>query len=125
LVVLIVSPSPFLRKLIKYTIEGPNIFPLEAANSQEGLALYQTNPISLTIMDLPLAAQPALEGISQIMSLNNNAKIIVTGIYSQSASIAKALELGAMDFINKPFSQYEFRQRIYNILQGQIDREFF
>ena len=89
------------------------------------MALYQTNPISLTIMDLPLAAQPALEGISQIMSLNNNAKIIVTGIYSQSASIAKALELGAMDFINKPFSQYEFRQRIYNILQGQIDKEVF
>ena len=69
---------------------GAKHFSLEAANSQEGLALYQTNPISLTIMDLPLAAQPALEGISQIMSLNNNAKIIVTGIYSQSASIAKA-----------------------------------
>lgn len=120
MIVLLVSPSPFLRSIMKYTLEGPNVFPLEAATGQEGLLLYQSNPIGLAIFDLPTACAETLEAISKIRAWDSQAKVVVTGLSTQNTSIAAALKLGAFDFVEKPFSQYEFRQHIYNLLQIQV-----
>jgi two-component system chemotaxis response regulator CheY len=123
MVVLIVSPSSFLRNIIKYTIEGPNVFPLEAASGQEGLSLYQANPVSLSIFDLAAPAEQTVAAISQIMVQDAKAQIIITGIPVQTSQITVALEMGAIDFIAKPFSQYKFRKHVYSILQNQALRE--
>lgn len=107
---------------MKCTLEGPNVFPLEAATGQEGLMLYQANRVGLTIFDLPTASKDSLEAISQIRALDSQAKIVIMALATQSAAVASALELGAYDYIEKPFSQYQFRERIYNILQIQANR---
>ena len=121
MIVLLVSTSPFLRNIMKYTLEGPNVFTLEAATGQEALFLYQSNPVGLVIYDLHTTLDDSLEAISNIRDWDSQAKIVITVIPGQNASIAAALELGAIDFVEKPFSQFQFRQQIYNLLQLQLE----
>lgn len=115
MVVLIISPSNFLRKLITKTIEGPHIFSLEAATGEEALFLTSAENVDLVLFDLQTEAD--LKTLAQFEELGM--KIIVTAV--PGPLVTAAMDFSCLDFIEKPFRQYEFRKQIYCHLQQQLE----
>jgi two-component system chemotaxis response regulator CheY len=54
-------------------------------------------------MDITMDEMDGIEAITEIFKLNNKAKIIVVSALGQDEIINKAIDLGVMDFIIKPF----------------------
>ena len=103
--VLIVDDASFVRMLIRQVLfRLAPISPLEAKNGLEAIEIYKTNRPELTIMDITMPELDGLSALKEIRSFDPAAKIIMCSAVSRGDIVRKALELGASDFIAKPFA---------------------
>ena len=115
--VLIVDDASFVRMMIRQVLTHlghTNI--LEARNGLEAIELYKGNTPALTILDITMPELDGLSALKEIISFNPTAKVIMCSAVSQKDVIRKALELGALDFMSKPFRPDELRKIITRYL---------
>jgi len=102
--ILIADDDDLCRGLIKDSIEIENVKLYLASDGMEALSLIKDNNIEILITDLNM---PKLDGLSLInlaRQFNNNiVSIIITGFGSLESAI-KAIQQGAYDYVQKPFS---------------------
>ena len=103
--ILVCDQSTYLRSVIKSIFEnsGHEIVG-EARDGQEALNKYKSLDPDVITLDLILPKKHGLDTFKEIKSLNSDAKILVVSAVKQEPVINKMLELGAFDFITKPFS---------------------
>ena len=104
LFILIVDDEPDLRQLLTMHAESIDLEPITANNGQEALEILKTQPpIDLILSDLMM---PIMDGMSLLQEIRKNKFrlpfIFLTG-FGDPATSKKALELGAFDFLEKPF----------------------
>ncbi len=102
--ILIVDDSSFMRRSLRTILEGAGYDVVaEAGNGLEAMEFfYQYKPDAIT-MDITMPEFNGLQALKEIKSLNPKAVIVMCSAISQKAYIKEALELGASDFILKPF----------------------
>lgn len=117
--VLIVEDEEHISELIKYNLEASGYQVIAAYDGEEGLkAVFEHKP-DLVILDLML---PKMDGISVCNKLRNNKEtedisiIMLTAKSSETDKII-GLEIGADDYITKPFSVRELQARIKTVLR--------
>ncbi len=102
--ILVADDDDLCRGLIKDSIEADNVKIYLASDGMEALSLIKENKIEVLITDLNM---PKLDGLSLInlaRQINNNiVSIIITGFGSLESAI-KAIQQGAYDYVQKPFS---------------------
>jgi two-component system, OmpR family, response regulator VicR len=112
---LIVDDNEEIIEAIKLTlmVRWPEAKLVSAKTGVEGLALAGTEKPDLVLLDLGL---PGLNGFEVIKHLRSNSRtpIIVVTVRNEESDIVKALELGANDYIIKPFRQMELLSRVNN-----------
>ncbi len=96
--------------------EGFNV--IEACNGQEAIELLEKNHIDLILMDLMM---PVMDGYEATRIIKANEKtstipLIVISALSDREAITKGLELGASEYISKPFDITEFMLRVRNAI---------
>jgi len=105
--VLIVDDDPFIRKLIRTTLEGVSTFDLyEASNGEEGVQAARREAPRLVFLDIDM---PRMEGIEACRQMRNEpamagAKIVMLTASADDGARARAAEAGADFFLTKPFS---------------------
>ncbi|MDD4816452.1 MAG: response regulator [Victivallaceae bacterium] len=105
--ILIVEDEPEIRELVKITLTGAGFHTFfEAADGETALRLAAERQIDLILLDLML---PGIDGLSVCRRLKENAStrgipVIMLTAKSEEADIVIGLELGAADYITKPFS---------------------
>jgi len=136
--VLIVDDEPAIRRLLVGALERSGLTYLEAANAAEALHLSSAaDPPPVVLLDLGLPDRDGLEIVPQLAA--QGLTIIVLTARDATDEKVAALDLGADDFVTKPFDTAELLARVRSALRrkrgftadpqrrefigGRIDRE--
>ena len=105
-----------LRQFFKdeYTI-------IEASNGKEALSIIDQQPVSIVLVDLVMPVMDGFEVLSRMKSRDDymNIPVVVMTSANDDSSEAKAMEMGAADFIVKPYNPTIVRCRIKNVMARQ------
>ena len=109
--VLLVEDEPQMRRFLRVALEGSGYRYLEAATGQEGLALAAQHRPDVILLDLGL---PDMDGLDLMARLREwtQTPVIVISARGQEADKVGALDVGADDYLTKPFGTGELLARI-------------
>jgi two-component system KDP operon response regulator KdpE len=117
--VLVVDDEPPIRKLLRMGLTAQGYQTLEAANGKAALDLLKETP-DLIILDLGLPDTLGHDLLRTIRARNEGVPIIVLSSRSDEASKVQALDLGADDYVTKPFGMDELLARMRAALRHQL-----
>jgi len=102
--ILIVDDAAFMRMMLKGMIEplGYQVIG-EAVNGEDGFEKYKKLKPDIVTMDITMPILDGLECLKKIMEYDANANVIMCSAMGQQAMVIDAIQLGAKDFIVKPF----------------------
>jgi two-component system, OmpR family, response regulator len=115
--VLVVDDESSMRQMIVDYLEGQSLCAISAAGGQEMIRLLAKNEPSLVVLDLRLGLENGLDLLREIRSRSDVPVIIVTGHRCDEVDRVIGLELGADDYLTKPFSLRELLARIRAVLR--------
>lgn len=114
--ILAVDDEPAIRRLLSGMLERGGYDVVLAATAGEGLAAIEKGDIDAVLLDLGLPDRDGLEAISAIRTKHKLPIIVVTARDDISEKIA-ALDLGADDYVTKPFDGDELLARLRSALR--------
>jgi two-component system, OmpR family, response regulator len=115
--VLVVDDDPATRRMVVRYLEEHNLRAIGAASGQELKRHFQNAEPSLVILDLRLGQEDGLDLLREIRSGSDVGVIIITGHRLDEIDRVVGLELGADDYIAKPFSLRELLARVRAVLR--------
>ncbi len=102
--IILVDDLSFMRDAIRSIVEKENITVVgEAENGSEAVQLYSELSPDIVLMDITMPVMDGLESLKHIRAYDSGAKVIMCSALGQQKYIIKAIQLGARDFILKPF----------------------
>jgi two-component system KDP operon response regulator KdpE len=117
--VLVIDDEPPIRKLLRMGLTTQNYQILEAPNGKAALELLKQGP-DLVILDLGLPDFEGHELLRVIRARNESVPIVVLSSRGDEAGKVKALDLGADDYVTKPFGMDELLARMRAALRHQL-----
>ena len=124
--VLVIDDERDLIELVRYNLEKSGFDVIGATKSEAGLEIARLNSPDVVVLDIMMPGQDGLEVCHQLRADARTARIPVIMLTAKAAEIDRVLglELGADDYITKPFSPRELVLRVKNLLKrGQNDEE--
>src|SRR5579864_6533544 len=125
--ILLVDDEDAVQKLLTYPLEHEGFRVMQARDGEEALRRFGTERVDLVVLDLML---PKLDGLEVCRRLRAQSTVPIIMLTARDDELDKVvgLELGADDYITKPFSIREFRSRVRALLRraalgGQADRD--
>lgn len=115
--VLVVEDDPTLKRMIKNYFSENNIESVTASNGQELADQLGKNVINLVVLDLRLGAEDGLDLLRKIRSNSDVPVIVITGHRRDDIDRIVGLELGADDYLTKPFNLRELLARVRAVLR--------
>lgn len=109
--VLLIEDEPQMRRFLRITLQSQGYRLIEAAGGQEGLVHATTRNPDVVLLDLGLPDMDGLEVTKRLREWTNT-PIIVISARDQEQDKIKALDLGADDYLTKPFNAGELLARI-------------
>lgn len=116
--VLIVDDEPQIRKILKISLVCEYYEIIEAYNGQEAIRLAAIRNPDIIILDLGLPDIDGLDVIKEIREFSK-APIIVLSVRSDEKDKIQALDLGANDYVTKPFNIRELMARMRSALRDK------
>jgi len=117
--VLVVEDEPALLALLRYNLESEGYRVLEAKNGEEGLTLVRETKPDLVLLDWMLPFLSGIEVCRQMRRLPDlkSIAVIMLTAKSEEADKLRGLEVGADDYVVKPFSPSELMARVKAVLR--------
>ena len=109
--ILLVDDEQPVQKLLTYPLEKEGYEVVQALDGQEALAHFEQQQFDLVVLDIML---PRMDGLEVCRRLRAKSSVPIIMLTAKAEEIDKVLglELGADDYITKPFSMREFRSRV-------------
>ena len=117
--IMIVDDEPPIRKLLRMGLSTQGYEVLEASNGKIALDLLKQEP-ALIILDLGLPDIQGHELLRMIRGRNDSVPIVVLSSRGDEAGKVQALDLGADDYLTKPFGMDELLARLRAALRHQL-----
>jgi two-component system KDP operon response regulator KdpE len=117
--VLVIDDEPPIRKLLRMGLTSQGYEILEASNGKAGLEQLASNP-DLIVLDLGLPDIQGLDLLRTIRSRNESVPIVVLSSRGDEAGKVEALDLGADDYVTKPFGMGELLARMRAAVRHQL-----
>ena len=117
--ILVVDDEPPIRKLLRMGLSTQGYEILEAPNGKASIDLLARNP-DLIILDLGLPDIQGLELLRMIRARNERVPIVVLSSRGDEVGKVQALDLGADDYVTKPFGMDELLARMRAALRHQL-----
>jgi DNA-binding response OmpR family regulator len=116
--VLVVDDDPVILRLLQVNFELEGIDVVTAVDGEEGLKMAQSDRPDLVISDIMMPRVNGLELLAALRSSPDTASlpVILLSAKAQVADVQRGLELGADDYVTKPFDPLELIDRIYKVL---------
>ena len=114
--ILLVDDEEAVQKLLTYPLEHEGFRVLQARDGEEALERFAGEHVDLVVLDLML---PKLDGLEVCRRLRARSTVPIIMLTARDDALDKVvgLELGADDYITKPFSIREFRSRVRALLR--------
>jgi DNA-binding response OmpR family regulator len=115
--VLAVDDDPRMRAMIADYLADQNVRVSLAADSREMQRVLAAGGVDLVVLDLKLGREDGLEIVRALRSESSLPIIVLTGHRRETLDRVVGLELGADDYLTKPFSPRELLARIHAVLR--------
>ena len=115
--VLLIEDEHTISNFICRALSANDYKPIAAASGQEGLSLFFSHGPDLVLLDLGLPDMDGLEVLSQLRDLPREVPVIIISARDRESEKVKALDMGADDYVVKPFGVSELLARIRSTLR--------
>jgi len=114
--ILLVEDEESVQKLLAFPLERDGFRVLQARDGEEAIDLFERHDVDLVVLDLML---PKVDGLEVCRRLRAGSAVPIIMLTARDDELDKVLglELGADDYITKPFSIREFRSRVRALLR--------
>ncbi|RWL88884.1 MAG: response regulator transcription factor [Mesorhizobium sp.] len=121
--ILIVDDEPPIRKLLRVGLGSQGYTVSEASNAKAAIELLQTERPDLILLDLGLPGMTGLELLGKWRGESLDIPVVILSSRTDEAGIVSALELGADDYVTKPFGMNELVARIRVALRHKFQQQ--
>src|SRR5262249_35115184 len=117
--VLIVEDEKDIRDLVRYNLEQDGFLIIEADNGERVMELVEKEQPALVILDLMLPGTPGLDVCRTLRQSPATADVPIVVLTAKAAEMGRivGLEMGADDYVTKPFSPRELTARVRAVLR--------
>jgi two-component system OmpR family response regulator len=113
---LIADDDGHIREVVRYALEKAGHHVLEACDGSEALKIIEEQPVDLVVLDIVMPEQDGIEVCKKLFATN---KLPIVFLTSRDDELDRVLglELGADDYVTKPFSPRELVARVKAVLR--------
>jgi len=115
--VLVVDDDPTVREVVVSYLTRAGLVVDEAGDGAEGLHLAQATPPDLVVLDLMLPGLDGLEVLRRLRAQRGDLPVVLLTARGEENDRVLGLEVGADDYVTKPFSARELVLRVQSILR--------
>jgi two-component system, OmpR family, KDP operon response regulator KdpE len=121
--ILVVDDEPPIRRLLRTGLATQDYAIAEAADAGQAQAHLKSEKTDLIVLDLGLPDRNGLDFLKDLRSGGIDVPVVVLSSRTDEAGIVQALELGADDYVTKPFSMNELIARIKVALRHRLQEQ--
>ena len=123
--ILVVDDEPRMARFVKMNLDLEGYHSLEANTGSQALEKLRNHPVDLVLLDVEMPGMDGFETLRHIRTITD-APVIMLTVRSDEADRIRGLDLGADDYVTKPFSPRELASRIRAVLrrfepQGRLE----
>ncbi len=120
--ILVVDDEPPIRKLLRVGLTAEGYAMVEAGNAEQAVALVASEKPDLILLDLGLPDMSGHDLLERWRSELVELPIVILSSRTDETGIVRALELGADDYLTKPFGMRELAARIRVALRHRLQQ---
>ena len=117
--ILVVDDDPQMLRFIREALTEAGFAPIVMGNHQELAQVIRVEEPDLVLLDLVLSGKDGLELMQEVPELADIPVIFISA-YGRGETIARALDVGAADYVVKPFASTELTARIRAVLRRHV-----
>ncbi|MEW6509071.1 MAG: response regulator [Bacteroidota bacterium] len=107
----VIDDEAQIRKILSITLEAQGFRVIDSSKGKDGIVTVASNNPQLVVLDLGLPDEDGFNILKEIRTWSN-VPIIILSVRNSEEDIVKALDLGADDYVTKPFNTAELIARI-------------
>ncbi len=119
--ILVVDDEPAIVTVVRERLEREGFTVRAVASGEEALAHMDTDPADLVVLDVMLPGMDGFEVLRRLRSAGHTVPVIVLTARDEDVDKIVGLELGADDYLVKPFNPRELSARIRAVLRRQAE----
>ncbi len=117
--ILVVDDSEGIRNYLKNLLSIKGYKVRSAADGEEALAQFSSGyRPSIVILDVMMPGLDGLETLRRVKSIDQDVPVIMLSVVGKARTIVEAMNLGASDYLNKPFEEEELDISIKKVLES-------
>ena len=113
--VLITDDSKLLRKKLREELEALDCEVLEAQNGKEAVMINLQEPLDCIFLDIVIPEVGGIEALQVIREVNPDLPVVMLSSAGTPQKLMTTLKMGAMDFIQKPYSSAQIAKAIETV----------
>jgi two-component system KDP operon response regulator KdpE len=121
--ILIVDDEPPIRRFLRTALSSQDYRVEEAEDGETALEFLVRNKVDLIVLDLGLPGMDGLDVVRRLRAQGSATPIIILSSRDDEAGKVAALDLGADDYVSKPFGMEELSARIRAALRHRLQQE--
>jgi two-component system KDP operon response regulator KdpE len=121
--ILIVDDEPAIRRFLRTSLTAQGFQVVEAQDGKSALEELRRQHIDLLVLDLGLPDMDGFEIINQLRHSGSTVPILILSSRTDEAGKVKAFDLGADDYVTKPFGVEEFLARVRAALRHKMQSQ--
>lgn len=121
MIILLAEDDAVTREAVKELLEGEGHEVLAARDGREALALWKSHRPGLVLLDIMMPHASGYEVCRTIRRDDRSTPVLFLSAKSEEVDVVLGLELGADDFVRKPFGKHELLARVRAVLRRHED----
>ena len=117
--VLVVDDLPFMRSLLCDIVRaGDMSVAATASDGHQALTAYLANAPDIVLLDIAMPGMDGILALKKLREIDPGARVIMCSALGEQAMIIRAIQLGARDFVVKPFHPERVLTAITRVLEA-------
>jgi len=121
--ILIAEDDPVTREALIACLEGEGFVVIAAANGHEAIERWQSESPDLVCLDIMMPGLDGYEVCRRIRATRSRVPVVFLSAKNEEIDVVVGLELGADDFVRKPFGRHELLARIRSAIRRSAGAE--
>ena len=121
--ILVIDDEPAIRRFLRTSLSAQGYSVLEAENGEMGLAMLGRNALDVVVLDLGLPGIGGLDVLRQMRESGSSVPVVVLSSRTDETGKVTALDMGADDYVTKPFGMDELLARIRAAVRHRLQQE--
>ena len=120
--ILVVDDDKNIRRTVSMALESLDYYVHTAFDGKDAMVQLTGDKYDMIITDLKMPGMNGMELLEQAIAKYPEIKIVLISAHGTVDNAVEAMKLGAVDFLQKPFTPKELRNLVYNVLEPESNK---